>query len=228
MALPNNNTTSDPSLRDLLSLLKRDVMASTNCHAIGIVQSFNPTTQTASITLAYKKTVFKTSPVNEVPQAVLTDYPPLTDVPVISLGGGAASLTFPIKKGDECLLLFNDRDLDNWFQGGPPQGVATRRTHSFSDAVALVGLRSAPNALANFDAARAVLRNGNAMVGVGTELVKIANEVTTLKTIINGLIDIIAAATVAVPPGPGSPTPFPLVNSAALLAYKTTVGGLLE
>jgi len=80
----------------------------------------------------------------------LENYPPLIDVPVLVLGGGNGAITFPIQQGDECIILFNDRELDNWFQNGGVQTYSTSRTHDLSDGIALVGLRSLPNVLNNY------------------------------------------------------------------------------
>lgn len=219
--IQQNLIPNEPSLKDLLDLLQKQIMLTLNCHHIGTVQSFDATKQTATVTINYKKTYFQLNPATGLYDPILKDYPILADCPVIALGGGAAALTFPIQAGDECLVLFNDRSLDNWFQGGTGSAVATPRLHSFSDGIILVGLRSLPNALTNYDTARAVLRNGSTLVGVGSSLVKIANQTTTLLQVINGILDLIAAAQCSTPGNP-------LSNAAAFTAYKTTVGGLLE
>jgi len=223
MSAKSNKTTTEPSLADLLNLHKKDIMQSMNCHAIATVQSFDSAKQTVTATINYKKTYYR----GEDP--VLIDYPLLVDVPAIFLGGGASSLTFPVAQGDECLILFNDRDMDNWFAGQAPLGVATPRLHSFADGIALVGLRSAPKVITGFDGTRVDLRNDKAHVAVGPDLIKIYNDVTTLKTVINGLIDLIAAATVSVSV-PSTPTVVVtgLVNAGSISSYKSTVEGLLE
>ena len=218
--LPLNSVPVTPSLYDLLTLWKKDVFLNLACHHIGTIQSFDASTQTATASINYTKTFYKFDATTRQNVPVQENYPPLT-CPVICLGGGDSALTFPIAQGDECLVLFNDRDLNNWFSGASGGPVATGRLHSISDGLIIVGVRSLANVVQNYDTTRAVLRKGNAMVGVGDELIKIANELTTLKTVINGLIDLIAAATVA--PGGG-----PLLNAAAISAYKTTVGTLLE
>lgn len=220
-SIPQNLIPNDPNLKDLLDLLQKQIMLNLSCHHIGTVQSFDATKQTASATINYKKTYFQFNASTGLYDPVLIDYPILVDCPVIVLGGANAALTFPITTGDECLVLFNDRDLDKWFQGGTGASVATPRLHSFSDGMILVGLRSLPKVLTNYDSSRAVLRNGSTLVGVGPTLVKIANNATTLLQVINGILDLIAAAQCSTPGNP-------LSNSAAFTAYKTVVGGLLE
>lgn len=162
--IPRNLTVTEPGLKDLLDLHKRDVLLSTNCHHIGVIDDFDPVTQTAKITIPYKKTFFKKSATSDDVEPYYVEYPPIIDCPVVVLGGGAGSLRFPIRKGDECLLLFNDRDIDNWFSGSQSSGTASLRLHSFSDAIAIVGIRSRLNLLKDYDPDKTELKHGDKTV----------------------------------------------------------------
>jgi hypothetical protein len=225
--IKQNVLPADPTLKDLLDLHKKDILLSLNCHHIGTVQSFNATTQQAQATINYKKTYFEFDQQTGAYNPILKDYPLLMDCPCIVLGGGSAALTFPIQQGDECLVLFNDRNLDNWFQSGGNGAVASPRLHAFADGIILVGLRSSPHVLTGYDTSRAVLRNGEALVGVGSTLIKIANNTTTLNTLLQNLITQIAAITVTgVTSGGG--TSGPPANAAAIAAIGTQLSGLLE
>lgn len=154
-----NVVNSDLTLKDLLDLLKKDIMLSLNCHALATVQDFDPDTQTISATINYKKS-FQQKNADGTTGTVLVDYPIMIDVPVLVMQGGAGSLTFPIAKGDGCLILFNDRDIDNWlFSGQAEQPPATSRLHSFADGVALVGLRSLNDTIDGYSASRTELRH---------------------------------------------------------------------
>jgi hypothetical protein len=51
----------------------------------------------------------------------------------------------PIQSGDTCLVLFCDRDLDNWFESGQITTLNSNRVHDLSDGVALVGIRHKQN-----------------------------------------------------------------------------------
>lgn len=230
MALSNstlvqNKVPNDPDMKDLLDLFKKDIFVSMNCHAIATVQSFDSDAQTVSATINYKKTFFNLNSETGLYNPVLVDYPVLVDVPIIALGGGKASLTMPIQQGDECLILFNDRDMSNWFEGNPVKGVATSRLHSFADGIAIVGLRSLANVIENYDSARAVLRNDQAKVAVGPNLIEISNQVTTLKNVVDGLIDVIKALVTV---GSATTQTISSTSQAALETYKSTVGGLLS
>lgn len=221
-----NQVVADPSLKDLLDLLKKDIFLSLSAHHIAAVQSFDPVKQTVSATILYKKTFMKFNPVANIYEPLLVDYPILVDCPVIFLGGGTCSLTFPIAQGDECLILFNDRALDTWFQGGQSKALPSGRLHSFSDGIALVGLRSLAHSLPSVDANRAVLQNGTTMVGVGADKVKVANQTTTLNTLLQSLVTAIKAITTL-----NSDMTTGAVSSASqttLTNIATQIGGLLE
>lgn len=224
--IKQNRKKVDPSMTDLLNLYKKEILLNLNCHHVATIQSFDSSKQTVTATINYKKTYFEASATGEyVP--VLKSYPILLDVPIVSLSGGAAGVTMPIQAGDECLILFNDRDIDNWFQTGQVKGNATSRLHSISDGFALIGVRSLNNVLASYDANRAVLFNGTTKVAVGSSKVEIANQTTTLNTLLGSLIDAINAITTtnAIP---GSPSAISATSQVALNAIKTQIAGLLE
>lgn len=197
--IPFNYTAVLPGLKDLLNQLKQDILLTLNCHAVGTIQSFDAIHQTATATVNYQKTYFILNPETQQFQPQLVNYPTLMDCPVLFSGGGPTVLTFPVTVGDECLVLFNDRDMDNWFAGSTTAGVATPRLHSFSDGLIIVGIRSLPNVLGDFDTVRSVLRAGkthNSITAVGvnpsTSKVLVTNTYpgnsTTLNTLIQDLV----------------------------------------
>lgn len=146
-------------LKDLLMYYKKLTKLEINCHHVGTITSFNPLTQTAQATINYTKTFLKVDAVGDT-TVTPTNYAQLIDCPVICLGGGGGYLTFPIEEGDECLVLFNDRDFDNWFNGSSSSAPSTPRSHAFSDAIILVGLRSLANVIPLYDTDAVSLRYG--------------------------------------------------------------------
>lgn len=177
--LPQNLVPNEPELKDLLDLFKKEIFLGLNCHAIGTVQSFNSEQQTASATINYKKTFYRPDATGVYTQKVV-NYPQLIDCPVICVGGGGGSLTFPITSGDECFIFFNDRDLDNWFQGNRNATVATPRLHSFSDAVILVGVRSLPHVITDYDTDGTAFRFGSNKIKISADKItaSVANGTT--------------------------------------------------
>lgn len=108
----------------------------------GIIQSFDPQAMTCtvqpSISLQQRGSDGTMSPIN---------LPVLLDCPVIFPTGGGCTLTFPIKQGDECLVLFSSRCIDSWWQQGGIQGQARLRMHDLSDGFVMAGPRSQPRVL---------------------------------------------------------------------------------
>ena len=224
----SNTPVTEPALKDVLDQLKRDIFLSMNCHHVGTVQSFNAATQTVTATINYKKTFYQLNATTGVYSPVLVDYPLMVDCPVICLGGGAGALTFPISQGDECLVMFNDRDIDNWFSGGGGAGVATPRAHAFADGIVLVGLRSLGNVLSGYDMTRVVLKNGTTSVGLSATLVKIANNSTTLNTLLQSLVTAIKGLSIDVTGiGPACGVVDP-TSLASLTSLASQISGLLE
>ena len=67
--------------------------------------------------------------------------PVLKGVPVVFVG----SFTFNVQKGDECVVIFADGNVDAWWQTGNVANPLTGRKHDLSDGFALVGVHSKPN-----------------------------------------------------------------------------------
>lgn len=242
-AVPNK-----PDESDLLNLHRKEIMLALNCHHVGTIQSFDSSKMTVTATINYTKTFFQLNPVTKSYVPVQVNYPLLLDCPIISISGGPVNLTMPIAKGDECLLLFNDRDIDNWYSSGQVGPVASSRLHSFSDAFALVGVKSTPNLLTSYDGTRALLTNGNVEVGVNPTNNKATiknNSVGTLNSVLQNILTQlgqlctqIETITVVVPgilSGPASTTSLVPSNAAAIAAistqistYATQLGNLIE
>lgn len=126
-----------------------------------IVQSFNATAQTIVAQLAIKMQ-------QQLADGSWTDIEvsPILDVPVVFPNGGGFTLTFPITAGDECLLIFSSRCIDDWWQSG---GVGTQielRMHNLSDGFALVGPRSQPRRLSSVAINATELRSDDGLTKV--------------------------------------------------------------
>lgn len=115
----------------------------------GIIASFDPDTQMASVQPAIQRIFTEKGAVN---------LPLCVDVPVAFPGGGDFFLTFPVKAGDECILMFSERAIDNWHASGGTQTPAEYRLHDLSDGIAIVGLNSQPHKLAALQMTGAELR----------------------------------------------------------------------
>lgn len=106
----------------------------------GIIDSFDPNAMTCTVQIALKGKQLKSD--GSIVDVTISILP---DVPVVFSGGGGWTLTFPVQKGDECLVVFASRCIDSWWQSGDVQTLAELRMHDLSDGFALVGVRSQPN-----------------------------------------------------------------------------------
>lgn len=125
----------------------------------GVVQSFDAAKQTAVVRPAVQR-FFRGDGFKPLPD--------LFDVPVIFPRGGGFVLTFPVKQGDECILHFSERAIDNWHATGKVSEPSEFRTHDLSDACAHVGISSLPNVVKDFNTNAVELRSldGGSLVSI--------------------------------------------------------------
>lgn len=104
------------------------------------------------------------------------DIPMLLDCPMQFPGSGGVTLTFPVKKGDECLVIFSSRCIDTWWQsGGVKNTLPDIRMHDLSDGFVLLGFRSVPQVVPNISTTEAQLRtnDGNNYIGINPSTGKV-------------------------------------------------------
>lgn len=117
--------------------LAQAIMSAMRVSMHGIIQSFDPDAVTAVVQPAIKG-----AEKDESGARVSVNLPLLVDVPVVFPRGGGCTLTFPVKHGDECLVIFADRCIDFWWQSGGIQEPVDERMHDLSDAFCIVGPQS--------------------------------------------------------------------------------------
>ena len=167
-----------PDMRLVLDTWMNNSALKLNCHRIGTIVSFDSTKQTASVQIA-SLAVFGDK---------IVPYPVLTQCPVFVPSGGNGCLTMPVSPGDSCLVLFNDRDIDNWYESGAVTAPNTARTHDLSDGLVIVGFRHQANPIPDYSV-DVELRNNTAIVGLEDNgKISIRNQDTTLKTVMTTLI----------------------------------------
>lgn len=83
----------------------------------------------------------------------------VTNVPLIFPNGGGFTLTFPVKRGDEVLVVFSSRCIDSWWvSGGKDNQQINMGMHGVSDGFAIFGPRSQPHLLPSISATTVQLR----------------------------------------------------------------------
>ena len=139
-----NDFTSLSNIPNLTNTLKTSqdylLYNKLNCVRVGIVDEFYPNEKKVKVYIANKVTVG----LNKDGTQIVEDYPPIF-AKVHYLGWGDIGITYPITKGMEGILLFNDREIESWYLNGQINPVAHNRCHSLSDALFICGVHSMPN-----------------------------------------------------------------------------------
>jgi hypothetical protein len=140
----------------------------------GIVQSFDATKRTCVIQPALQAQVMLPDGSTE-----WVTLPLLVDCPVQFPGGGGMLLTFPLREGDECLVIFASRCIDSWWQSGGIQVQAELRMHDLSDGFCIPGVSSVPNVAPTIKTDAAELRSHDGTVKVSINPTSKAVDVNT-------------------------------------------------
>lgn len=116
----------------------------------GILDSWDATKMTASVQPAIKTQL-------RSPEGTWSDVTIslCVDCPVVFPGGGGYGMTFPLKNGDEGLLVFSSRCIDAWWQSGGVQTQAEYRMHDLSDGFFIPGAFSVPRVPADVSTSKA-------------------------------------------------------------------------
>jgi len=78
---------------------------------------------------------------------VEVELPEFAEIPIFTLQGGSNYRIMPISVGDTALLIFSERCIDDWYLGSDNKRPREYRMHDYSDAIAIVGLNNATNAI---------------------------------------------------------------------------------
>lgn len=165
MSIPPSKIKLPGNLATLLEVISKEIARNLNCVQIGTIESFNPANQTAEVSINFKRLI------NEE----LREYAVLIDVPCVVMNGGGGGISFPIAKGDNCVILFNDRDIDNWYASGAVMAPNSARTHSMSDAIALVGINSLASSISDYLSSGTKIWYGGAMIKLENSTITIEN-----------------------------------------------------
>lgn len=156
--------TAKPTTHENLLAGIRGQIARVHTSLPGKVVSYDQATQTCTVTCSVD---FKYAhPDTGEP----TPYSPpaIANVPVAFPGAGDWSVTWPLAAGDDVLLVFGERSMDEWKShgGGGHQAQDVRR-FDLSDAVALPALRSpaSPIPAEGYDAGALVVRGAEIRLG---------------------------------------------------------------
>lgn len=124
-----------PNLDNLFNILKNDIFSNLRTLTIGRVLAFDDKKRTVDAEILITPTSVQIN--EEVLLGDKLEYPKLYEVPVLDCEYFAP----PIHKDDYCLLIFAERNIDNWLVKDntdvPPRND---RMHSIADAFAWFGI----------------------------------------------------------------------------------------
>lgn len=194
MAVINKISKEKPTELEINQLLKSNIFSNLNCHNIGRILEFDPTTQLCTVELMQIK---------QFNDQYFTPAP-ITQVPLIMYGAGNAHITLPNPVGTICLLLFLDRNMDSFMETAEQYVPETSRMHDFTDCVALTTFKTLVNPVQNYDEKAISLLNESIVDEVKKETslrvypdglevetsgkIKLANTSQNLATLIQNLL----------------------------------------
>ena len=102
-----------------------------------VIVSFDPLTCLASVLPSGKL---------KKPDGTMMDFPQVSGVPVViqQMSGQDATLAYPIKEGDGCLLIISEQSLDYFLYGAESK---VELKFDLTNAIAIPGLFAKPNAI---------------------------------------------------------------------------------
>ena len=165
-----------PSIRNVLgddSQLYENIIKKVNfnlrCCIPGVIQQYDPKTNTASIQPAIREEI-----VNEDNTVQYMNLPILVNVPIIFPSCSIGSIKMLLKQGDECLVLFSDLSIDNFWKYANVQNPIEVRRHDLSDGIAIPCVLSQPNTK-QFNGTGMEITSGNSMISITKDEITFKN-----------------------------------------------------
>lgn len=168
---------SDPLV--LQEIIDR-TLAAVNTAIPGTIRAFNADRQTATVVPNIKA-------INHTMDGKTynTPLPDLIEVPCLLMGSNMLNLyvTIPIQKGDQCLIIFSQRSIDNWLKYSGVQDPVEPiypRHHSLSDGIAIVGLYPKIYRITNYDNDAISIRNKDKSVYIKVSATEVVAKAPTI------------------------------------------------
>lgn len=196
-------------MSDLATLLRtatQQAMRTINTCLPGTILNYNAGAQSASVQPMLKL---------RQPDGREESIPVLNNVPVIWPRSGGASLTFPVRAGDGCLVMFTQRSIDEYKSSGEVSIPLDPRAYDLSDAVAIMGFVSFGGGGGADDAVE--LNFGSSKVTLKENTVEVTGTAITL----TGAVTVAGNLTVS---GAGGGSGVVNINAPLLLHNGTNVG----
>lgn len=142
-------------------LMKDQIANSIRVAMPGIIEQFNPSTQTATV-----KPCINDRIINKDGKTEWIELPLIMDVPVQISQCKEFAITLPIQPGDFCILIIQDKCIDSFIQSGTDSIQAEIRHHDLSDAIAIVGLSPSNAVIDNYDPDNLCIRHKKKSINI--------------------------------------------------------------
>ena len=133
------NMSNEPSLMGVLKVLKENIFDTMCCVKIGYIDSYDYETRVSRVVIYNKRVIG----LNDKGEHILEDYPPLY-CKTLFLGGGNNGMNWNIEQGDECIVFFNDTEIETPWISGQVSDIKYGRQHNYTDAICLTGFTTLP------------------------------------------------------------------------------------
>lgn len=204
-----------PSLGETIQTMIDSALVDVRICMPAKVVKYYPDTQYADVQIQLK---------TKYESGALLALPVIPNVPVKHQRafGGKARIHMPLKAGDDLTLVICDRSLDNWKTQGGMTDPQDRRKHNISDAFALIGGSSEPDAfdVDDPDAIEIVNDQGMLQVLKGGKF-KLKGVTDELVDLVSQLADACSNILTSTMLGPQPP-----INKAAFTALKAKFDAL--
>lgn len=211
-------TETHKNLTETLQAWFSNFSQSFNSIKIGRVTGVNYSKQTVDVQVLHKR-----KDTSDPRMKKYRDYPLLTGVPFVVLCGGSSRLTFPIKKGDNCLLLFCDYEIDRWWDTGEPLPANYERWHNISDAFALVGVHSMVDLIQGYSNYVRLQYSDNSGITIGDTI-----DIQNSQTNVSGQLDVVGKVNSAsMHPADGATGTFQSADSKTITVVDGIITGIV-
>lgn len=210
---------------DSFKAVSKAVMSRLRVAMPGIINSFDSVRQTVNVDIAVYDRIQPYLPSSIPTYSTQTGdikIPTLLDVPLCIPRGGNFALTVPVSQGDECLVIFADMCINQWFDNGGYTNVQqVLRRHDLSDAFAVLAPTSQPKKLMAYQSSAMEMRNvaGDVKISVQSDTVQI--EASNKVAVQANEIDLTGLLNLS-----GTPTPITITSPMPAFALPIEVNGV--
>jgi len=201
-----------PSMMDVVKAAIDKRQLEVHTCLVGSVEAYYPDKQMVDVSPQLRQTLFD-SDGNEVEES----FPVIPNVPVAWPSAGGFRITFPIVKGDTCVLWFCERSLDEWLENGGVVTPIDPRVHDLTDAIAFFGINPKSKAATGASSEGITLgKDGGTQIAVKDGSIELGDSPgeyvalgQAIQTFLSGFVSVFNSHTHA-SAAPGSPTSTPV------------------